>query len=57
MLAVEYQGAAVRIALKTETGEEAAVVMPDHAFYAAPVEPGAATNLIWSAEDERPLAA
>ena len=57
VLAVEYQGAAVRIALKTETGEEAAVVMPDHAFYAAPVEPGAATNLIWSAEDERPLAA
>ena len=57
VLAVEYQGAAVRVALKTETGEEAAVVMPDHAFYAAPVEPGAATNLIWSTEDERPLAA
>ena len=57
VLAVEYQGAAVRVALKTETGEEASVVMPDHAFYAAPVEPGAETNLIWSTEDERPLAA
>jgi putative spermidine/putrescine transport system ATP-binding protein len=57
VLAVEYQGAAVRVALKTESGEEAAVVMPDSVFYAAPVEPGAATRLAWSPADEHALAA
>jgi putative spermidine/putrescine transport system ATP-binding protein len=55
--AVEYQGTAVRVALQTEAGEEAAVVMGDAAYYAAPVQPGAGTKLAWASEDEHALAA
>ena len=57
VIAVEYQGTAVRVAVQTASGEEASVVVPDHAFYAAPIEPGAGTTLIWSPEDEHRLAA
>ncbi len=55
--AVEYQGGTVRIALTTDGGEEASVVMPDSAYDAAPVQAGTRTRLVWSAEDERGLAA
>ena len=57
VIAVEYQGNAVRVALRTESGEEVAVLLPDRSFYAAPVEPGAGTRLAWSPEDEHRLAA
>jgi putative spermidine/putrescine transport system ATP-binding protein len=57
VVAVEYQGTTVRIALRTEAGEEASAVIPDREFDAAPVEPGTATQLAWSRGDERPLAA
>ena len=56
VVAVEYQGSAVRVALRTERGEEASALVPDRAFDAAPVEPGTATRLAWAAGDERALA-
>ena len=55
--AVEYQGGMVRIALTTESGEGASVLLPDAAFDAAPIQPGTRTSLAWSPEDERRLAA
>ena len=56
VVAVEYQGTAVRVALRSDAGELSAS-MPDDAFDAAPVEPGTATRLTWSPADERALAA
>ena len=57
VVAVEYQGTSVRIALKTDAGEEVSAVVPDRDFDHAPVEPGASTSLRWSEADERRLAA
>ena len=57
VVAVEYQGTAVRIAVRTDSGEEASVLLPDRNFYAAPVEPGTGTRLTWLTEDEHRLAA
>jgi putative spermidine/putrescine transport system ATP-binding protein len=55
--AVEFQGGTVRIALTTETGEDASVVLPDSVYDAEPVLAGAKTRLVWAVEDERRLAA
>ena len=55
--AVEYQGGTVRIALTTEAGEDASVLMPDSVYDADPVQAGTQTHLVWAAEDERRLAA
>ncbi len=55
--AVEYQGGTVRVALTTEAGEDASVLMPDSVYDADPVQAGARTTLVWAAEDERRLAA
>ena len=55
--AVEYQGGTVRIALTTQAGEPASVLLSDAAFDADPVQAGAGTHLAWSPEDERRLAA
>ncbi len=55
VVAVEYQGTMVRVALRTAAGEDAAIILPDRDFYAAPVEPGATTGLAWSPADERRL--
>ena len=55
--AVEYQGGTVRIALTTEAGEAASVLLPDDVFDADPVQAGVRTRLVWSASDERRLAA
>ena len=57
VMAVEYQGTTVRIALATEAGGEASVLVPDNDFYAAPVEAGTRAGLVWSAGDEHRLAA
>ncbi len=54
---VEYQGGTVRIALTTETGEAASVLLPDDVYDADPVQAGIKTRLVWSASDERRLAA
>ena len=55
--AVEYQGTAVRIALALEDGGEAAVLLPDDAFYATPVAAGMEASLLWSHGDAHQLAA
>ena len=55
--AVEYQGSTVRIALTTQAGEPASVLLSDAAFDADPVQPGAGARLVWSPQDERRLAA
>ncbi len=57
VIAVEYQGTAVRVALRTDAGGEASALVPDSDFYAAPVEPGCATRLTWAPADERRLSA
>ncbi len=55
VVAVEYQGTTVRVALRGGDGAELSAQVPDQDFDAAPVEPGAATCLRWSRADERPL--
>ena len=55
--AVEYQGGTVRIALTTEAGETASVLLPDDVYDADPVQEGARMRLVWAAADERGLAA
>ncbi len=55
VMAVEYQGTAVRVALALESGGEAAVLLPDDAFYATPVAAGAAAGLLWSHQDAHHL--
>ena len=55
--AVEYQGGSVRIALTTESGDAASVLLPDAAYDAEPIQAGARTHLTWALEDERRLAA
>ena len=57
VVAVEYQGTAVRVALRTDAGGEAAALLPDRDFDDLPVLPGTATHLSWSPTDERRLAA
>ena len=53
--AVEYQGPVVRVALETQSGEQASALLPDDAFFAGPVRPGDAATLVWSEADAHPL--
>ncbi len=55
--AVEYQGTVVRIALALADGGEAAVLLPDDAYYATPVTAGSEAGLLWSHGDAHQLAA
>ena len=52
--AIEYQGPSVRLSILTDAGE-AAVIVPDAAWFAAPALLDAATTLAWSAADAHPL--
>jgi putative spermidine/putrescine transport system ATP-binding protein len=52
---VEYQGTVVRVALATELGEPVSAIVPDHAFFADPVNPGEYVTLVWSESDAHPL--
>jgi hypothetical protein len=47
----------VRVALRTDAGDEVSAVVPDRDFDTAPVEPGTSTAMSWSTADERRLAA
>jgi putative spermidine/putrescine transport system ATP-binding protein len=51
IIAVEYQGPMVRVALETPSGEQASAILPDSLFFAAPVRPGEAATLVWSEQD------
>ncbi len=51
IVAVEYQGPVVRVALETPAGEQASAILPDSLFFAAPVRPGESATLVWSEQD------
>jgi putative spermidine/putrescine transport system ATP-binding protein len=55
VIAVEYQGAMVRIAVKTDAGDEVSALVPDQMFYRKPAEPGDLTTLVWSEQDTHAL--
>ena len=55
VVAVEYQGAMVRVALKTDAGDEVSALVPDQVFYRQPTEPGTAATLVWAEEDTHAL--
>jgi putative spermidine/putrescine transport system ATP-binding protein len=52
---VEYLGPMVRISVAAENGLDAAALIPDEVFFAAPVDIGQAVTLIWSERDAHPL--
>jgi putative spermidine/putrescine transport system ATP-binding protein len=52
---VEYLGPMVRISVAAENGLDAAALIPDELFFAAPVDIGQAVTLIWSERDAHPL--
>ena len=56
VVAVEYQGPVVRVALQMRSGEQAAALLPDNAYFAAPVHPGESATLLWSEGDAHPVA-
>jgi putative spermidine/putrescine transport system ATP-binding protein len=51
IIAIEYQGALVRVAVKTEAGDEVSALVPDQQFYRKPAEPGDPATLVWAEED------
>ncbi|MBS0643497.1 MAG: ABC transporter ATP-binding protein [Acetobacteraceae bacterium] len=55
VIAVEYQGSAVRVAVVTEAGDEVSALVPDQHFYRNPAEPGQPATLVWSPEDTHAL--
>jgi len=54
---VEYQGASVRVALTTASGEDAVAILPDAVFFADPVGVGQPAWIGWSAADAHSLIA
>jgi putative spermidine/putrescine transport system ATP-binding protein len=54
--AVEYQGPVVRVALELQSGELASALLPDHLYFAGPVQPGENATLLWSEADVHRLA-
>jgi putative spermidine/putrescine transport system ATP-binding protein len=55
VVAVEYQGSMVRVAVMTEAGDEVSALVPDQQFYQKPAEPGEAATLVWSPQDTHAL--
>jgi len=47
VLACEYQGTHVQVAVTTDTGEEWTATVPDAAFFRAPIEPGTTLRAGW----------
>ncbi|TMK06772.1 MAG: ABC transporter ATP-binding protein, partial [Alphaproteobacteria bacterium] len=56
VVAVEYQGPVVRVALQMQSGEQAAALLPDNTYFATPVQPGDPATLVWSEADAHPVA-
>jgi putative spermidine/putrescine transport system ATP-binding protein len=52
---VEYLGPTVRVSVATGDGRDAAALIADEAFFAAPVDVGQAVTLVWSENDARLL--
>ena len=55
VIAVEYQGSLVRVAVKTTDGAEVSALVPDRAFYLNPAQPGDRATVVWSPEDTHAL--
>ncbi|MBC7801308.1 MAG: ABC transporter ATP-binding protein, partial [Gemmatimonadaceae bacterium] len=55
VVAVEYQGAMVRVAVGHGDADEAVALVPDHEFHAAPISIGDPAVLGWHAEHAHPL--
>ena len=55
VIAVEYQGATVRVAVRTDAGDEVSALVPDQMFYRKPAEPGDPATLVWSEQDTHAL--
>jgi putative spermidine/putrescine transport system ATP-binding protein len=55
VVAVEYQGAMVRVAVMTDSGDEVSALIPDQMFYRKPAEPGDQATLVWSEQDTHAL--
>ncbi len=55
VIAVEYQGPVVRVSLQTQSGDQAAALLPDNLYFAGPVHPGDAATLIWAEADAHHL--
>ncbi|MDR3532333.1 MAG: TOBE domain-containing protein [Rhodopila sp.] len=55
VIAVEYQDAMVRVAVKTDAGDEVSALVPDQMFYRKPTEPGDLATLVWSDQDTHAL--
>ena len=53
---VEYLGAAVRVSVTADDGASVAALVPDEAFFAAPVDVGQAVKLAWAERDAHALA-
>ncbi len=56
VLAVEYQGAAVRVVVRLDDADEAVALVPDAEFHAAPIAIGDLAALGWSACDAHAIA-
>jgi putative spermidine/putrescine transport system ATP-binding protein len=57
VIAVEYQGPVVRVSLQTQSGDQAAALLPDNLYFAGPVHPGDAATLVWAEADAHHLGA
>ncbi len=55
VVAVEYQGAVVRVVVQHGDADEATVLVPDHEFHAAPIAIGEPATVGWSAEHAHPV--
>ena len=54
---VEYQGANVHVALSSPDEGELIAVLPDHAYFAAPLDPDARVGVVWDPADQHGLTA
>jgi putative spermidine/putrescine transport system ATP-binding protein len=55
VVAVEYQGSLVRVAVMTDAGDEVSALVPDRMFYEKPAMPGDHATLVWSSQDTHAL--
>ena len=57
VMAVEYQGTHVSVLTKIAGDQEVTAIVPDAAFFAAPLNPGDHIGLIWDQKNEHKLSA
>ena len=55
VIAVEYQDSTVRVAVKTDGGNEVSALVPVRVFSREPATPGDPATLVWSEQDTHAL--